>query len=62
MIAQMDRTSMGCMSDVHLEQNINIMTVTFPLQNGYPEMAEDQKTKRLPSERLHDTLRTPLAT
>ena len=41
-MAQMDRTSIGYMSGVHLVQNIHIETVTFSLQNGYPEMAEAQ--------------------
>ena len=38
-MAKMDRTSIGCMSGVHLVQNIHIETVTLPLQHGYPAMA-----------------------
>ena len=58
-MAQMDRTSIGCMSGVHLVQNIHIETVTFPLQNGYPEMAEAQNGLH---RSVYTTLRAPLAT
>ena len=58
-MAQMDRTSMGYMSDVHLEQNIPHLTVTFSLQNGYPEMAEDQNGFQ---RSVNKTLRAPPAT
>jgi hypothetical protein len=58
-MAQIDRTSMGCMSDVHLEQNIHLSTVTFPLHNGYPEMVEAQNGLH---RSVYTTLRAPLAT